>query len=351
MRWWWWISAVSPYPSRPRNTVAPAILNSRQRFTMASYRGFPWYRSLSPKWRRRSLAFLTVRMRRLRWRAAVNQANHLHVGKNNDSVLHHRLNLVYSLGQLLLRVHNRNHHRQVVREQKPPTLVGVALHSVSQNAPVHRCPGNIHQAQTLDNRLIKGFPLPLVRLAHIDTHQPGCASHFGMRPLRRRGAFRAGNFDHIRILHLDHAIGNHVVESGHDLIDFPGGFDELDANWQVLREHLDFHCVHRLVGAETGHRTRGGSPGHPFVKQQRQNGVAQGAKVVLRVLVDKNRDLLCRALLEHTNSSRGRQAGPTSTRARPLRTQAYRSKRRGASRSGGAPSRTASTPGLPGVDA
>src|ERR1035438_5699114 len=50
------------------------------------------------------------------------------------------------------------------------------------------------------------------------------------------------------------------------------------------------------VARGAGAGLRGGSPGHPFVKQQRQNGVAQGAKVVLRVLVDKNRDLLCRAL-------------------------------------------------------
>src|ERR1017187_6135689 len=137
MRGWWWISAVSPYPSRPRNTVAPAIFNSLQRFTIASYRGFPLYRSLSPKWRRRSLAFLTVRMRRLRWRAAVNQANHLHVGKNNNSVLHHRLNLVYSLGQFLSRVHNRNHHRQLVRERKPVMISRSEEHTSELQSPMY----------------------------------------------------------------------------------------------------------------------------------------------------------------------------------------------------------------------
>ena len=167
-------------------------------------------------------------------------------------------------------------------------------------------PGNIHQAQTLDDRFIKRFALPLVRLAHIDPHQPGRASHFRMRPFRRRWAFLVGDFDNLGVLDLNHAVGHHVVEGGHELIDFLGGFDELDANRQVLGEHLDFGCVHHLVGAETGHRARGGSAGHPFVKQERQNGVAQGTKVVLRVLIDENRDLLCRALLEHTNSSRSR---------------------------------------------
>ena len=61
------------------------------------------------------------------------------------SVLHHRLDLVNSFGQFLLRVHNRNHDRQIVRERKPPTLVRVALYSVSENAPVHGGPSNIHQ--------------------------------------------------------------------------------------------------------------------------------------------------------------------------------------------------------------
>jgi hypothetical protein len=41
----------------------------------------------SPKCRRRSLAFLTVRMRRLRCRAAVNEADHIHIGKHDDPVL------------------------------------------------------------------------------------------------------------------------------------------------------------------------------------------------------------------------------------------------------------------------
>src|ERR1035438_857766 len=127
----------------------------------------------------------------------MNQANYIHIGKDDDSVLHHQLNLVDSLGQLHLRVHDGNHDREIVRERKPPTLVSVALHSVSENTPVHRCPGNIHQAQTLDNRLIKRFTLPLVRLAHVNTHQPGGASGFRMRPLRRRWPFLAGNFDNM----------------------------------------------------------------------------------------------------------------------------------------------------------
>src|ERR1035441_8082990 len=302
MRWWRWISAVSPNPSRPRNTVAPAIFNSLQRFTIASYNGFPLYWSVSPRCRRRSLAFLIVCMRRLRGRAAVHEADHLHIGKDDESVLHHGFDLVDGLGQLLRRIHNRNHDRQVVRERKAPTLVGVALHSVSEYAAVDRCPGNIHQAQTLDDRLIEGFTLPLVRLAHVDAHQAGGASHFRMRPLRRRRMFLAGNLDDVGILDLDHAIGHHIVEGGHELIDLPGGFDELDANGQVLGEHLYLGCMHHLVAAETGHGARGGSPGYPFVKQERQNGVAQGTKMVLRVLIDENRDLLCRTLLEHASS-------------------------------------------------
>jgi hypothetical protein len=61
-----------------------------------------------------------------------------------------------------------------------------------------------------------------------------------------------------------------------------------------------------MVCAETGHRARGGGAGHPFVKQKRENGVAKGTKVVLRVLINENRDLLCRTLLEHTDSFRER---------------------------------------------
>src|ERR1039457_2957687 len=114
MRWWRWISAVSPYPSRPRNTVAPAIFSSLQRFTIASERGFPLYWSLSPKCRRRRLAFLTVRMRGLRCAAVEHQPKHRDIGKDDDSVVHHRFNLVDPLGQLLVRVHNRNHDRQIV---------------------------------------------------------------------------------------------------------------------------------------------------------------------------------------------------------------------------------------------
>src|ERR1035441_9365633 len=95
-------------PSRPRNTVAPAIFNSLQRFTIASYNGFPLYWSVSPRCRRRSLAFLIVCMRRLRGRAAVYEADHLHIGKDDESVLHHGFDLVDGLGQLLRRIHNRN---------------------------------------------------------------------------------------------------------------------------------------------------------------------------------------------------------------------------------------------------
>src|ERR1019366_2773089 len=98
---------------------------------------------------------------------------------------------------------------------------------------------------------------------------------------------------------------NHVVEGGHEFFHLLSGFDELDANRQVLRQYLDFCRVHRLVGAEAGHGARGSRAGYPFVKQKRQNAVAQGAKVVLRVLVDENRDLPGRARLEHTDSSRG----------------------------------------------
>ena len=127
------------------------------------------------------------------------------------------------LGQLLLRVHHRNHDRQIVRERKPPALVGVALGPVPENAAVHRGARNVHQAQTLEDGFIQRLTLPLVRLAHIDAHQPGRASHFRMRPLRRRWAFLAGHFDDVGILDLDHAVGDHVVQGGHELIDFRGG--------------------------------------------------------------------------------------------------------------------------------
>src|SRR5580700_6127321 len=147
-----------------------------------------------------------------------------------------------------------------------------------------------------------------------------------MRPFRRRWAFLARNFDNLSVLDFNNAVGHHVVEGGHELIDFPRGFDELYANRQVFGEHLDLRCMHLMVCAETGHRARGRGAGHPFVQQKRQNGVAKGTKVVLRVLINENRDLLCRALLEHTDSFR---------LARWLRSLAYCSKRRCATQSGG----------------
>ena len=90
-----------------------------------------------------------------------------------------------------------------------------------------------------------------------------------MRLFRRRGEFFVGGFDDVGILNLDDSVGDHVVQRGHEFVDFRGGFDELDADRQVLGEHLDFGCVHGLVGAEAGHGARGGGAGHPFVKQKR----------------------------------------------------------------------------------
>ena len=113
-----------------------------------------------------------------------------------------------------------------------PALVGVTLRSVPENAPVHGCARDVHQAQTLENRFIKRFTLPLVGLAHVDAHQAGRASGFRVRPFRRRGAFLIGDFDDIRVLDLDDAVGDQVVEGGHEIVDFRGGFDELDANRQ-----------------------------------------------------------------------------------------------------------------------
>jgi hypothetical protein len=35
------------------------------------------------------------------------------------------------------------------------------------------------------------------------------------------------------------------------------------------------------------------------MQQERQNGVAQGTEMAMGILIDKNRDFFCRALLEH----------------------------------------------------
>ena len=92
-----------------------------------------------------------------------------------------------------------------------------------------------------------------------------------MRPPRlARRLLLHDRFHDGRVLHLDQAIGHHVVQRRQHRIDFLCGLDEFDSNRQVLRQHLDLRRVHNLMRPEARHRAAGRGTRHTFAHEESQ---------------------------------------------------------------------------------
>src|ERR1051326_4470365 len=67
----------------------------------------------------------------------------------------------------------------------------------------------------------------------------------------------------------------------------------------MLRQHLDFGFVQRLVVAEPCHCAGGRGSRHASMQQKCQDGVAQRTEMVPRIFIDEDGYFFGRALLEH----------------------------------------------------
>ena len=93
-----------------------------------------------------------------------------------------------------------------------------------------------------------GSSVPAIRLAHEDPHQFGLARLALVRLLRLRPSLLLRrDLDHGRILNLNQAIGDHVVEGWKKLLHFLGGLDEFDPDGKMLGQDFYFRGVHDAV--------------------------------------------------------------------------------------------------------
>jgi hypothetical protein len=188
-------------------------------------------------------------------------------------------------------VSNRHHDGQVPGRKKEACFVLMALGSVTENAPVNRG-GDVHHEQLLDDGIVERRIVPPVGLSHEHSQKLGGPCLASMGELGCWLGRSARELHHGGVLHLDQAIGDHLVKRGQDLIHLLRSLDELDAHRQVLSQHLDLGRVQQVVSPEAGVGTGGRCAGDSLVHQKRHDRFVQGRQLVLGIFVDEDGDFL-----------------------------------------------------------
>src|ERR1022692_3149844 len=214
-----------------------------------------------------------------------------HLGYNPDQVVH------------LFRLFDHgNHDGQIVRQVKPSALMGMPLGAVAQYAAIDGRSREIHHAELFYDRFVERLILTFVRFPEVDTHQlcrrvDDFLGAFRFR-LPRLRVFGDG-LHHRQVLNCNQPIGNHVVQSGEQLIHSFCRLDELDANGAVFRNVLRLWVVELLMRAEPTGRAKERGSRYVLMTQEAKNRGPERFHVGPRVLIQVNCDLLSVAFREH----------------------------------------------------